>query len=76
MIDAGVGRIVNYHVGDNSDERLKGNHATVLPAIIVRVWDDGKVNLKVFTDGREDVWVTSVERGLEADQWWHPLDKG
>ena len=74
MTEATIGRIVHYHVGDLSDERLKNNGASVLPAIIVLVNSENSANLKVFTDGPEDVWVTSASRGKEPNEWWFSLD--
>lgn len=76
LTEVTIGRIVHFHVGDDSDERLKSNGASVLPAIIVRVNSENNANLKVFTDGPEDVWVTSASRGREANQWWFHRDKG
>lgn len=40
------------------------------PATIVRVWDDGKINLKVHLDGSDDYWATSRECG-DGDGQWH-----
>lgn len=55
-----IGRIVHY-VNPDSMKPL-----CVLPAIIVRVWSDVRVNLQVFTDGTNSnttgdpvVWATS-----------------
>lgn len=75
MTEPSIGRIVHYHVGENSvDARLKNNSASVLPAIIVSVNSEDNANLKVFTDGPEDVWVTSASRGKEPNEWWFSLD--
>lgn len=45
----------------------------VLPAIIVRLWSPTCVNLKVFTDGAHNQWVTSVEYG-EGPRSWSRLE--
>lgn len=57
-----VGRIVHYVLSESeSSPELKNNNATVLPAVIVRVWSETCVNLKVSVDGHQvDVWKTSV----------------
>lgn len=52
-----VGRIVNYYPSKNDPNH---NSAEVLPAIIVRVWSNEVVNLKVINDGEVDFWKTSV----------------
>lgn len=70
-----VGRIVNYHVSDNDSQELKNNFVAgeVLPAIIVRVWSEETVNLKIFTDGPVDVWKTSVLQGDGQGNWSWPI---
>ena len=45
-----IGRIVHYRVPST----LQHNHAEILPAIVVCVWSDECVNLKVLCDGPED----------------------
>lgn len=60
----------------------QGNTAhegTVYPAIIVRVWPGGLVNVQVLLDGPDTLWVTSVTEGehaegtVEAGHWaWPP----
>jgi hypothetical protein len=62
-----IGRIVIFNVPE--DIRPKVNHAEQLPAIIVRVWSEDMVNLKVITDGINDIWITSVHKGDEVNQW-------
>jgi hypothetical protein len=44
----------------------------VFPAAVVRVWDDGKVNLQVFLDGNDAFWATSREQGEEPGCWEWP----
>jgi hypothetical protein len=54
-----IGRVVIYTMAD-VDDPCSRNGATELPAVIVRVWTDTCVNLKVFTDDPHDQWRTSV----------------
>ena len=67
-----IGRIVHYHVGEFDSPELRHNLASVLPAVIVQVWTDTTVNLKVFTDGPVDTWKTSVVLGNDPGQWFWP----
>lgn len=56
-----------------------GNASTTpLPAIIVNTWEhtsyeNDEVNLKVFTDGSNDIWPTSIPHDQEtkAPGTWH-----
>ena len=68
------GDIVIYQVSDADSEIIKHNHVSELPAIVVQVWTDITVNLKVFCDGPNDAWKTSVMRGDEPGQWYIPGD--
>lgn len=49
------------------------------PAMIVAVWGDAPdscVNLKVFLDGSDDLWVTSVKVGEDDHTYqWMPFQK-
>lgn len=66
-----IGRVVIYIVAPPNN--LRNNGATEAPAEVVRVFDDGKVNLKVSLDGPDTVWVTSVVEGTEPGTWhWPP----
>lgn len=70
-----VGRIVDFHVEDRH-----GGAPQVRPAMVVRVWDGGLVNLQVFTDGENDglgnvVHRTSVAEGTDVGQWSWPARK-
>lgn len=58
---AAVGRIVIYQPSEH-DKEARNNSASEVPAIIVHAWDDVCLNLKVFTDGNQDLWRTSVQR--------------
>jgi hypothetical protein len=49
----------------------------VFPAMITRVWDDpaserSVVQLQVFLDGSDQVWVSSVEQGTGPRKWFEP----
>ncbi len=75
-----IGRIVIYKFSEQDKERLKemgsphpNNGAAEAPAVIVRVWSDICVNLKVLCDEASDLWVTSVLQGDGERQWsWLP----
>jgi hypothetical protein len=58
-----IGRIVIYTLYDGFEP---------CPAVIVRVWSDTCVNLKVFIDGPQDMWVTSVCEGTGPRSWHWP----
>ena len=68
-----VGRIVHYHVSETDSPEMRSNYAETLPAIIVQVWGETTVNLKVFTDGPVDVWKTSVMLGDDPGHWSWPV---
>ena len=44
----------------------------ILPAIIVRVWDDGSINAQVLLDGELTLWVTSRHFGDNGGTWRWP----
>lgn len=50
-----VGRIVVVGV-----DPTRNNGSDLAPAVIVRVWNDTMVNVKVFNDSPECQWKTSV----------------
>lgn len=55
-----IGRIVYYTFVNHGDGPDQGQSQTV-PAIIVAVWSDTCVNLRVFQDGAAaPLWRTSV----------------
>jgi hypothetical protein len=57
-----VGRIVHYFEFAGADP---------LPAIVVRVWGDDCINLRVFTDNdASPLHMTSVTRRNETDPGW------
>ena len=72
-----VGRIVLYRVGArNENVLIRQNQIApgdLLPAMIVRVWDEGRVNLRVICDGTFDAWEPAVSQGDEPGQWNWPL---
>lgn len=65
-----IGRIVEYNTSEDSRNKINGNKSKKLPAIIVAVWSDALVNLKVITDGNNDLWLTSVNLG-EGEGCWN-----
>lgn len=42
------------------DPRLN-NGADEAPALITRVWDNGRLNVRVLYDGPDTAWLTSVD---------------
>jgi hypothetical protein len=76
-----IGRIVHYKPtgGDRAAWSAHGNHIgedDLLPAIIVAVWSDEYVNLRVFLDGTESPWATSATLGEGEHQWRWPARVG
>lgn len=71
-----VGRIVHYKVSAHDSLAVKSNgirQEDILPAVIVRVWNDAGVNIKILCDGPIDCWKTSVTMGDGEGQWsWPP----
>jgi hypothetical protein len=69
-----VGRIVLYVANDN---KTTNNGAEILPALVVRTWEDSgyqndEVNLRIFQDGPEVLWRTSVPHDADkAPGTWH-----
>lgn len=55
---------------------VPNNGADECPAVIVRVWSDTCVNLRLLNDGRGDApWVTSATIGDGEGQWNWPARK-
>lgn len=54
------------HVGNDVAE------GQVFPAVIVRVWNVGSVNLQVLMDGNDVYWATSRSEGEDPGQWAWP----
>lgn len=73
-----IGRVVVYKLTDYDKEQLKAhsdnpnNGADEAPAIVVRVWGDACVNLRVLLDGDQTLWVTSALLGDGPRQWQWP----
>jgi len=68
-----IGRIVIFNMPDYLKNSVYGNKSDKLPAIIVAVWSETTVNLKVITDGQNDLWITSVSIGDDPNQWNWPI---
>lgn len=78
-----IGRIVIYNTTYGEREAMQEasrltsgcNVQNKLPAIIVAVWSDTCVNLKVISDGhsRSDFWKTSASQGDQDGQWNWPV---
>jgi hypothetical protein len=69
-----IGRIVIYHTTDVDRDKMKkdGNVQLFLPAIIVHVFYDDCVNLKVFIDSKEDLWIINSWLGEKPGKWRRP----
>lgn len=61
-----VGDIVLFRVSPN-DLECANNNVKVLPAVVVRVWNDQCANLRVLTDGNAMPWKTSVSYSENPD---------
>jgi len=77
-IKPSIGRIVIFVL---PEEKVKeNNNATEAPAVIVRTWENtgyenDECNLKVFTDGENNLWASSVpySEANEPNSWhWPP----
>lgn len=66
-----IGRIVIYKLRPG-DKGQSTNYAEEAPAVVVRVWGEKYVNLKVITDGPNDIWQTSVHEGAAEGTWHWP----
>lgn len=72
-----IGRTVHFVVDSMTAQLLGGNHASgftrIAPATVVALWPNDCVNLKVFGDGPNDVWVTSVmySEDVNVTRSWH-----
>jgi len=71
-----IGRIVIFNMPDYLINSVNGNKQTKLPAVVVAVWSETTVNLKVITDGQNDLWVTSASQGDSPNQWNWPVKEG
>lgn len=73
-----IGRIVIYKTTEEDRKtfqalRGNGNNVNELPAIIVNVWSDTCVNLKVIGDAPIDLWKTSMNQGDGEGNWNWPV---
>lgn len=71
-----IGRIVIYRTTEEDKINFRSTYDNVvdqLPAVIVNVWNDTLVNLKVLTDGKTDLWKTSISQGEYEGQWSWPV---
>lgn len=68
-----IGRIVIFNMPDYLKNGVNGNKSDKLPAVIVAVNNVTSVNLKVITDGQNNLWVTSVSEGDGPNQWNWPV---
>lgn len=59
---------VQWPYGAQAHRGNRAYEAQVYPAVVVRDWG-GPVNLKVFLDGNDDLWVTSKAQGHGAGEW-------
>lgn len=79
-----IGRIVHYTLSREDAARITdrrrqqqplafGNPVSegdAFPAVIVRLWDDDTVNLRVWLDGTDDLWATSRPVGDYIPGTW------
>ena len=65
-----IGRVVIYKYVSKCEHN---NFAEECPAVIVRVWSDTCVNLKLLEDGPENSWKTSVTKGDGVNNWHWPV---
>ncbi len=73
-----IGRIVIYRLTDADKEYLRDaqansipvNVSEELPAVIVAVWSENCINVKVFVDGiTNSIWKTSINEGTQPGMW-------
>ena len=75
-----IGRTVVYKTteADRNLMKAKGdtdgrcNVQQELPAVVVAVWSEECVNLKVNLDGDGEIWKTSINQGDEEGHWSWP----
>lgn len=74
-----IGRIVIYNTTQLDRDFFSSTYSNTparLPAIVVAVWSDECVNLKVIGDGHHDLWKTSIMKGDSEGQWnWPVINK-
>ncbi len=65
-----VGRVVHYRPREGECQRFASMEVDVLPAVVTRVWSPSCVNLHVFPEGMNPMWVTSVEFDAAKEGCW------
>jgi hypothetical protein len=75
-----IGRIVVYNTTEKEKEAMRTLSSNVqdkLPAIVVAVWSDTCINVKVIVDGSmPDIWRTSINLGEAPGNWsWPVMEK-
>ncbi len=77
-----IGRIVIFNTTEAQQEQMQSLQSTGMnvqkqvPAIIVAVWSDTCVNLKLILDGNTacmSEWVTSATQGDQSNNWNWPV---
>jgi hypothetical protein len=76
-----IGRVVIFKTTEQQQDAMRKasllgrscNASDELPAIVVAVWSQNVINLKVLLDGIGDIWVTSVSEGDQPGQWHWPV---
>lgn len=71
-----IGRVVIYNTTEEDKASARKNFDNVvqqLPAIIVNVWSDTCINVRVFSDGGSMLWKTSINQGDQPGQWNWPV---
>lgn len=74
-----IGRIVVYKLTTHDLDAIRAqgsnnpnNGALEAPAVVVRVFGENCVNLRVLVDGKESLWATSRLQGDGEGQWQWP----
>jgi len=78
MEKVAIGRTVIYKANDEDLAYMENpnniaNKQEELPAVIVAVWGDECVNLKVLLDGEGTLWKTSAMKGENKGEWHFPV---
>lgn len=70
-----IGDIVILNLTEDQQTKLGGNHdpktgnVKVAAAIVVAVWSEPCLNLKVIGDSDNNLWVTSSSQGDQPGMW-------
>ena len=77
--DADISKISKDRIGVQIHFGNKAEAGDTFPAIIVRVWNEDRVNLQVFLDGNDTLWVAShrasdedIANGRHGHWFWPP----